>query len=152
MRIKLSVLILAATSALLFIANAPSSAFPGFSNRNIKGTYAGTFEGVVLKSGTPVQIAGVGIYTADGKGRFTGQESFVVDGNPCEDVAVTGTYAVNPDGSGSTVLTFTSATPGCSGSVPQRLAIGDSSKVVVFVNIGSGQEVTETWRQQGLPL
>ena len=152
MRTRIARLTIVAASALLCFASAQSSAFPGFSNRNIKGSYAGTFEGVVIKNGVAPQIAGTGVYTADGKGKFTGQESFVFDGHPCEDVAVTGTYSVNPDGSGSTVLTFTSATPGCSGSVPQKLAIADSGKLVVFVNIGSGQEVTETWRQQGLPL
>ena len=43
-----------------------------FSNRNIRGTYAGVLSGVVLKNGTPLNVVGSGIFVADGRGNISG--------------------------------------------------------------------------------
>jgi hypothetical protein len=141
---------IAAVAALIGFCWASAPATIGFSVRSIKGNYAGVFEGVVLQSGTLVHVVGSGIFIADGRGNLSGHESYVYDGTPCS-VTLQGTYSVNVDGSGSDSISLLSATPDCAGSFTQSLAIGESGRVIVFSNSGANQEVTATWRQQGLP-
>jgi hypothetical protein len=151
MKVTLSMAI-AGACAMTMLFGAGASAGGGFSKRSIKGSYATTFQGTVLnESGTPLPIAGTAVITADGQGHISGHESFVFDGAPCTDVASTGTYTVNPDGSGTASFTFSSSTSGCSGSYTQSLVIADSGRIVVLNNTNEGNQISETWRQQGFP-
>jgi len=57
-------------------------------------------------------VAGFGSLTADGKGNITGgTETFNAGGSVCTGT-ITGTYSVNPDGTGASTFTFTSTGPG----------------------------------------
>jgi hypothetical protein len=121
----------------------------GFSLASIKGTYASLFSGHLLINNAEVLFAGTGIFRADGKGHVTGRETFNVGGQICADVAVSGTYTVNTDGTGTDAITFSSATPGCSGTYQQSLVISDGGKVIRLSNTSPNQPpVVEEWRAQ----
>jgi hypothetical protein len=123
----------------------------GFSNRSIRGNYAGVLSGVILQNGTPLNVVGSGIFIADGKGNITGHESYVFNGIPCT-ATISGTCSVNSDGSGTDSIRLNSGTAGCGDGFTQALAIADGGHTIVFNNNGPGQEVTETWRLQGSPF
>ncbi len=142
---------LAAVCAMVMLCAASARAGGGFSQGSIKGSYATTFQGTVIEDGTPLPIAGTAVITADGAGHIRGHESFVFNGSPCTDVESTGTYTVNPDGSGTTSFMFSSSTQGCSGKYTQSLAIADSGRIVVLNNTNADNQISETWRQQGSP-
>jgi hypothetical protein len=141
------------TVALGLLAYAAAShAFSiGFSNRNIRGTYAGQFSGVVIEGGTPLNVVGSGIFVADGTGNISGHESYVFNGSPCT-VKVSGTYQVNYDGGGSTTITLSAGPATCDDTFTENLAIADGGHTILFSNTGAGQEVTGTWRLQGSPF
>jgi hypothetical protein len=152
MKLANGLLTIAAVGAMVALGGARSPAAPGFSTRNIKGAYASVFQGVIVGSGTPEYLAGTSIINADGKGNLSGHESFVFNGTPCSNVTMSGTYSVNSDGSGSNAVMFSGTTQACSGSYTQEFSIGGSGQIVVLSNSNAGNEVTETWRQQGLPF
>ena len=77
---------------------------PGFSNKNLKGSYAVGFSGTDLTVGP---IAGTGVLTGDGKGNLTGTQT-IKDGPFVCTESFSGTYAVNPDGTGTGSVTVTS--------------------------------------------
>jgi hypothetical protein len=140
-----------AACAITMLFAASASAGGGFSKRSIKGTYASTFQGFVIDSGSLLPINGTAVITADGKGKISGHESFVFNGTICTDVASTGTYTVNPDGSGTTSVTFTGSSSACSGAYTQSLAIAESGSIVVLNNTNTANQISETWRRQGSP-
>lgn len=79
------------------------------SNRTISGDYGGTATGVLIGvPGLPqeAQFRSVGVSHFDGKGNFTGMEHTVVNGASVDGgwTANSGTYAVNPDCTGTLVL------------------------------------------------
>ncbi|MGD1026148.1 hypothetical protein [Candidatus Binatus soli] len=90
-----------------------------FSDASLNGTYSTRFSGFWLipstTTGNPPSlspIAGFGNLTADGTGNITGgTETFNAGGSVCTGT-ITGTYSVNPDGTGALTLTFTSTGPG----------------------------------------
>jgi hypothetical protein len=150
MKITRALVVIAVTAGLLGYAAASRALSFGFSNRSIRGTYAGQFSGVVIESGTPLNVVGSGIFIADGNGNISGHESYVFNGSPCA-VKVSGTYQVNSDGSGSTSITLTGPAS-CEDTFTENLAIADGGHTVLFSNTGTGQEVTSTWRLQGSPF
>ncbi len=57
-------------------------------------------------------------------------------------------YTVNPDGTGTDSITFTSTTPGCtSGSYTQSLVLGSKGDPVLLSNI-NGDQINEEWHRQ----
>jgi hypothetical protein len=119
----------------------------GFSLASIRGSYAGIFEGKINTGNELLPILGTGIFVADGKGNLTGHETYTVVTTPCE-ASISGTYAVNPDGSGTDSATFTPSTPGCTGgSYTQSLAIAQSGQLVVLSNT-NGDQINEEWHRQ----
>lgn len=149
MKIKAGLLTIAAAGALIAVQSTRAPAGFGFSKRSIKGSYASTFQGSVVEGDSVMLLNGTAVLTADGNGHISGHESFVFDGTTiCTGVASTGTYTVNPDGSGTTSVTFTGSTSACSGSYTQSLAIAASGSIVVLNNTNSGNQISETWRQQ----
>lgn len=127
--------------------NRTATAEGGFSLASIHGSYAGIFEGKINTSGGLLEFLGTGIFVADGKGNFTGTETYTVVTTPCQ-ATVSGTYTVNPDGSGTNTATFTTSSPGCSsGTYTQSLAIGQSGKLVLLSNT-NGDQINEEWHLQ----
>jgi len=105
----------------------------------------------LLINNTQVLFAGTGIFIADGRGNLTGSETFNVGGQICDDVTISGTYTVNPDGTGSDAITFSSATPGCSGTYQQSLVISDAGRVIRLSNTSPNEPpVVEEWRAQSV--
>jgi len=152
MKFKIGVLTVAAAGALIAVQSAKAPAGFGFSKRNIRGSYASTFQGSVIQGSSLLPINGTAVLTADGNGNISGHESFVYDGTICTMVTSKGTYTVNPDGSGAASFTFTSLTPECSGTYTQSLAIAESGGIVVLNNTNAGNQISETWRQQNSSL
>ena len=151
-RVKLTLgMAVAGACAITMLSAGGASAGGGFSKRSIRGTYASTFQGSVIESSSLLPVNGTAIFTADGKGNISGHESFVFNGTICTDVASTGTYTVNKDGSGTTSFTFTGSTSACSGTYTQNLAIAESGRIIVLNNTNTANQISETWRQQGSP-
>jgi hypothetical protein len=83
---------------------------PGFTNGSFSGTYADSFNGpAAAPVPAPNAITGNGVLTADGNGNVTSGTSFetVSDGTNICQGTLTGTYAINADGTGAMCLTFT---------------------------------------------
>jgi hypothetical protein len=118
------------------VDNGAAMAGPGFSLKSFKGSYALGFIGTDLALG---QIAGTGVLTADGKGNLTGTETIKDDTVVCTE-NLSGSYTVNPDGTGTGAVTVES-TPDignaiCTGSVGHEITFslvlfghGSNSKV-----------------------
>ena len=75
------------------------------SLRGSAGKYGFTLSGVVILATGPVPIAAVGRTTLDEAGNVSGTESRSVGGG-FADETFTGTYAVNPDCTGTATLDF----------------------------------------------
>ena len=82
------------------VANARSCSLTGSA-----GKYGFTLTGVVILGTGPVPIAAVGRAALDATGNVRGTESRSVGGG-FADETFTGTYAVNPDCTGTTTLNF----------------------------------------------
>ena len=82
------------------VANARSCSLTGCA-----GKYGFTLTGVVIPGTVPVPIAAVGRAALDATGNVRGTESRSVGGG-FADETFTGTYAVNPDCTGTTTLNF----------------------------------------------
>lgn len=147
-RIKASVTLIALSLlALSCDSKGTAAAQGGFSLASIHGSYAGIFEGKINTSGGLLEFLGTGIFVADGKGNFTGTETYTVVSTPCV-ATVSGTYTVNPDGSGTNTASFTTTSPGCSSGIyTQTLAIGQSGHLVLLSNT-NGDQVNEEWHLQ----
>lgn len=134
-----------------------------FSNKSLKGTYAVKFQGTnsggggELEGASLAPINGVGKLIADGNGHFTGSQTanilFNTNGVPtssgncpgpfgvCTAICTTtlsGTYTINPDGTGTTSATATpvGSDPRCGptdGFTTTSDIILQSSKQLVFV-------------------
>jgi hypothetical protein len=94
---------------ILFVSVAmPLFAGPSFSVRDWKGAYSFHFEGVALDAnGTVISnLCAVGYLVADGKGNFISGTRSITDNTAVTEETLTGTYTVNPDGTGNAVVTF----------------------------------------------
>ncbi len=121
-----------------------------FSTASIRGSYATSYCVALPNPSGPTQfLSGTGIFQADGAGHLTGHEITNTNGQVCSGT-MTGTYAVNPDGTGALSVTFTATTPGCTDvSFQQSLVILDSGRIVRVADM-MPTEVTifEEWQKQ----
>jgi hypothetical protein len=129
-----------------------ASAQTGFSLASIKGSYGFSFSVAVPGTNTVDFIGGTGVYHSDGAGHLSGTESYNSTnngGHSCTNVAISGTYAVNPDGTGTDTLNLSSSDPECTGSFDQSLVIADGGKIVKATNIQPGAVlVAGDWTRQ----
>ncbi len=75
----------------------------GFTVRDLRGTYAFSFQGTLVRAatGTPIPVAAVGVLTLDGEGKITKATRILnVAGQVVRETS-TGTYTVNSEGIGS---------------------------------------------------
>jgi hypothetical protein len=97
--------ILVAALALVSVRASVSEA-SGCTNASIAGAYGLTATGTLFgPNGTRSGIALVGRTVYDGQGGLTGTQTDSIDGT-MERVALAGTYAVQPDCTGSETFTF----------------------------------------------
>ncbi len=120
-----------------------ANARTGYTDKIIKGKYAFSFSVAVPEGSAGTDfIGGAGVYRADGAGNLTGTESYnsTVGGtdHQCTDVAISGTYTVNPDGTGTDAITLSSSDPSCTGSFSQALVIAEHGKEVKATNLQNG--------------
>jgi hypothetical protein len=103
-------------SILFVLVAMPLFAGPHFSLRDWHGAYSFHFDGVALRGDTGALIAylsAIGQLVADGSGNFTSGTRSITDNTTVRNETFTGTYTVNPDGTGHAVLTIVStAQPG----------------------------------------
>ncbi len=121
-----------------------------FSTASIRGSYATSYcVALTNPSGLTQFLSGTGVFHADGAGHVTGQETTNTNGQVCSGT-MTGTYTVNPDGTGTLSVTFTATTPGCPDvSFQQSLVILDSGRIVRVADM-MPTEITifEEWQKQ----
>jgi hypothetical protein len=98
------------------------------SNATLQGSFGYTSTGILLDSYVPPPLAGpfaeVGRQTFDGKGKTEAAATLSTNGNPAT-VTVEGTYAVNPD---------------CTGSMTLQISPFDSTVHAYFVIDDNGAE------------
>ncbi len=94
-------------------------------------------------------LSGTGVYQADGAGHLTGQETTNTNGQACSGT-MTGTYTVNPEGTGTVSVTFTATTPGCTDvGFQQSLVILDSGRIVrVADTMPTEVTIFEEWQKE----
>ena len=98
-------LILVAALALMSVRASVSDA-SGCTNASIAGAYGLTATGILFgPNGTRRGIALLGRSVYDGQGRLTGTQTDSIDGT-IEQFTLAGTYAVQPDCTGSETFTF----------------------------------------------
>jgi len=112
-----------------------------FSNASLSGGYSFADSGETLAS---LKFAEVGVITFDGASGLGGNAAMNDGGTICTAI-VTGTYSINPDGSGSATLTqapdAVSTARGCTTiSFPVALALSGGGAQVQFVET-SGTEI-----------
>src|SRR5262249_42199026 len=83
----------------------PSVRAAAFSNGSLSGGYSFADSGETLAPGS-IKFAEVGVLVFDGTGGLKGNAAMNDGGTICT-ATVTGTYSVNPDGSGSATLSQT---------------------------------------------
>lgn len=123
-----------------------------FSTASIRGSYGISYSVALPNGQGPTQfLSGTGVYQADGAGHLTGEETTNTNGEVCSG-NLTGTYTVNPNGTGTVSVTFTptSTTDGCSAvSFQQSLVIMESGRIVrVADTISTEVTIFEEWRKQ----
>jgi hypothetical protein len=130
----------------------PVHAQTGFSLSSIKGQYGFSFFIFTITDSGLLPTGGTGVYTADGEGQLTGSETFSSNGQICA-ASLSGTYTVNPDGTGTTTVEFSPITEDCSGGTfHQSLVITDSGNTVRVASTDPGVvTVLEEWKKQGRP-
>jgi hypothetical protein len=84
--------------SVAFVARAEAGDDPVCSNATLQGTYGFREQGTIFTQGL---IGGVGIVTFDGNGSYAVSGSFVNQTLGAHHRTGTGTYAVNPDCTGS---------------------------------------------------
>lgn len=132
----------------------PSSATAAttFSLSSIKGSYALSFA-VAVGGGAAIDYTGgTGVIVSDGKGNLSGTESYSdTNGKVCTDLTISGTYTVNPDGTGLANITYSSSSPDpdCSGSFAQTLSIANGGALVKTTNIATNvAQLSGDWTRQ----
>jgi hypothetical protein len=96
-------------STLFIFVAIPLFADPNFSVRDWHGAYSFHFDGVALNGIDGPLIAhlsAIGHLVADGHGNFTSGTRSINDNGDVREETLTGTYTVNPDGTGNAVLTI----------------------------------------------
>jgi hypothetical protein len=114
----------------------------GFTEASLIGGYSFADSGETL--GSPaIKFNEAGVLTFDGRGRLSGN-SMMNDGGRICAATVTGTYRINPDGTGSAMVTQTpdaaSATGGCTTiSFPAALGLAGGGSQLQFIEISSSE-------------
>lgn len=143
-------LVVLGISAVLVLDNPPAIAespfHPQCSLQSVRGTYGVSF--VVSDQGLQQTFAGVAVITADGKGNFLGTETFNSGSQVCTNVELSGTYTVNANCTGTTSVTFTGQTEGCSGSFTQSMVIFGKGNLIKLISTAPGVvTLTEEWQR-----
>ncbi len=99
------------------------------SEASLKGTYALSCTGT--DNGAPIAI--VGLMTLDGKGQLSVTNTISLNGTILQGVSATGTYTVNADCTGSTVIDE---------SLHYNLAISDNTREFYSIQTDPGTVVT----------
>ena len=132
--------------ALLAIwATRSATAFEGeFSTARLRGTYAGLNRGLdgFGIPGGPFEYAGLVVVTFDGMGNLTGHQTASING-AISNMEATGTYQVNPDGTGSVTLSI-SGLPDIHGD----LVIVDNGREIATIQTDPGGVVIGTLKKQ----
>ncbi len=126
------------------ITTTAQAAAKGCSNATLKGTYAYTNTGFI--TAPPAEagpFAGVGTQTFDGNGGTTATAWVSQNGNIVQ-VAITGTYTVNPDCTGT--LTLQISPVGITGHA--FFVISDNGAELRAINTDPGSVITTTARRQ----
>jgi hypothetical protein len=112
-----------AAAVALALSAGTGAAKGGFSLSRVKGTYANTFHGT---------IDGTGTLIADGAGNIIGGTETANDGTNVCTGSLTGSYTVNPDGTGTLTIIFTTDhTAPNIGACPSVSATSHAAIVVV---------------------
>lgn len=124
------------------ILSSPIVNAAGFSDANLSGGYAFADSGETLGSPS-TKFNEAGVITFDGVGGFSGNSTMNNGGRICT-AAVTGTYRINPDGSGSAMVTQTpdaaSAAGGCATVFFQAaLGLSGGGTQVQFIEVSSSE-------------
>ncbi|HSS96640.1 MAG TPA: hypothetical protein VLK33_06415 [Terriglobales bacterium] len=77
-----------------------------FSNASLSGQYTYQLKGYSLSSQSPFREAGV--FTADGSGHLTNLVDDIAGGGSASTASTTGSYQINPEGSGTLTMNFSS--------------------------------------------
>jgi hypothetical protein len=91
-------ILIALVAAVVALCAGSGVAHSGFSLKNVRGTYATTIHGTIDATGTLV---------ADGAGNVTGGTETASDGTNVCAGTIAGSYTVNPDGTGTLTINFT---------------------------------------------
>jgi len=93
--------------SILFVFVATPLFAGSFTVRDWNGPYSFHFDGIAFNAnGTFLaNISAIGQVVADGKGNFTSGSRSITFGNTVSEQTLTGTYTVNPDGTGHAVVT-----------------------------------------------
>jgi len=142
-RLLIRYALLSVALALSLVAfGSAGSAQPPFSNARLNGGYAGGYQGFLLVGGTIFDHNGVEQITFDGNGGFSGSETFNVLsplGQLTCQGSLSGTYQVNPDGTGTLSLSFAPSAnqdPNCVGA--------SSTATLVLHNQGHALDLVST--------
>lgn len=126
-------------SLLMAGCSSNSSAQSSFNNASLKGSFALSFAVAVGSSnGSISYTAGNGVIQADGNGNLSGSESYSdTDGGVCSGLTLSGTYTINPDGTGLAVFKYgvNNPDPNCQGSLNQSLVIAQGGALVKTANL-----------------
>jgi hypothetical protein len=114
----------------------------GFSNASLIGGFAFADSGQTLVPAA-IRFAETGVLTFDGMGSFGGTATMNNGGMICAAI-VTGTYSINPDGSGSATVTQTpdaaSAARGCTTvTFPAALGLSGGGAQIQFVELSTAE-------------
>ncbi len=110
-----------AAAAGLALSAGAGATESGFSLSSVRGSYANTFHGTTDGTGTLI---------ADGAGNITGGTETVNDGANICTGSLGGSYTVNPDGTGTLTVIFTTITTNF-GACPSSPVTNHAAIVVV---------------------
>ncbi len=131
-------IVAALVAAGVALSAGAGGAASGFSLSSVKGSYGNTFHGT---------IDGTGTLIADGAGKIIGGTETANDGTNSCTGSLSGSYTVNPDGTGTLTVIFTTITTNfgtCpSGSSTSHAAIVVVSKKQIEVS-GNDQTLLES--------
>jgi hypothetical protein len=115
----------------------------------LSGSYASTFSGYSIVSGSLQPFAGTGLFISDGNGNLSGHETVNFNGNACN-YQIDGTYTVASDGTGTDAIDFADGGTGCpNGSYTQSLVVVDAGDMILLSNTNSPDVATEHWYRTG---
>jgi hypothetical protein len=126
---------IALMAVLVAFCAGSGGASSGFSLKSVRGTYATTIQGTVDATGTLV---------ADGAGNVIGGTETVSDGTNVCAGSITGSYTVNPDGTGTLTISFTT-TSTIHGLCPSAPTTNTAAIVIV-----SSKRIESSGTDQGL--